>query len=83
MCHPGRPLPHGLSHSGSPGLDFFHRTKSFSARFSLASETSAPSPSIASSTFSSADLFSFAYLWFGAPSNAGTSKYTDPLEAYA
>ena len=28
MCQPGRPAPQGLSHTGSPGLDGFHSTKS-------------------------------------------------------
>ena len=28
MCQPGRPLPHGLSHDGSPGLALFQRAKS-------------------------------------------------------
>ena len=28
MCQPGRPGPKGLSHTGSPGLEGFHRTKS-------------------------------------------------------
>ncbi len=28
MCQPGRPGPQGLSHTGSPGLDGFHSTKS-------------------------------------------------------
>ena len=80
MCQP-EPRPQGDAQAGSPGLDFFQSTKSFSARFSEASAASAPSPSIASSTFSSAALFSLAYLWLGADSNEGTSKYTDPLEA--
>ena len=83
MCQPGRPSPQGDAQAGSPGLDFFQSTKSFSARFSEASAASAPSPSIASSTFSSAALFSLAYLWLGAFSNVGTSKYTEPLDAYA
>ena len=28
MCQPGRPLPQGLSHAGSPGLADFHKAKS-------------------------------------------------------
>ena len=28
MCQPGRPMPQGLSHDGSPGFDSFQRTKS-------------------------------------------------------
>ena len=31
MCQPGRPgaaIPHGVCHTGSPGLDGFHSTKS-------------------------------------------------------
>ena len=34
MCQPGRPLPHGESHSGSPTLEAFHRAKSFGVFFS-------------------------------------------------
>src|SRR5213594_1826901 len=33
MCHPGRPLPHGLSHAGSPGFCARHRTKSAGCLF--------------------------------------------------
>lgn len=33
MCQPGRPLPHGLGHDGSPGLDVFHKQKSAAERF--------------------------------------------------
>ena len=42
MCHPGRPLPHGESHAGSPGRDAFHRAKSQGARFSLKPKLIAP-----------------------------------------
>ena len=28
MCQPGRPVPIGVSHDGSPGLDAFHSAKS-------------------------------------------------------
>ena len=42
MCQPGRPLPQGLSHEGSPGLAFFHRAKSAAER--LRSAVSPPSP---------------------------------------
>lgn len=42
MCHPGRPLPHGESHAGSPGRDAFHRAKSHGARFSLKPKLMAP-----------------------------------------
>ena len=46
MCHPGRPLPHGESHDGSPGFDIFHKAKSVSLRFSGDfSSVRAPSPS--------------------------------------
>lgn len=38
MCQPGRPLPHGLSHAGSPGLAAFHSAKSSGLR--LRSSTS-------------------------------------------
>ena len=34
MCQPGRPLPHGDSHSGSPGLLAFHSAKSLGLFFS-------------------------------------------------
>ena len=33
MCQPGRPLPHGLSHAGSPGFAAFHSAKSSGSRF--------------------------------------------------
>ena len=33
MCQPGRPLPHGLSHAGSPGLAAFQSAKSSGSRF--------------------------------------------------
>ena len=59
MCQPGRPLPQGEAHDGSPSLLRFHSTKSEVHRFSLASAASAPSPSIARATSSSAVLFSF------------------------
>ena len=42
VCHPGRPGPHGASHVGSPGLAFFHRTKSRGERFSSSASTRAP-----------------------------------------
>ncbi len=42
MCQPGRPLPQGLSHEGSPGLAFFHSAKSAGER--LRSAVSPPSP---------------------------------------
>ena len=42
MCQPGRPLPQGLSHAGSPGLALFHRAKSPGDR--LRSAMSPPSP---------------------------------------
>lgn len=35
MCHPGRPLPQGESHEGSPGFDAFHNAKSAGALFSV------------------------------------------------
>ena len=28
MCQPGRPVPHGDGHDGSPGLAAFHSAKS-------------------------------------------------------
>ncbi len=42
VCHPGRPAPHGDSHDGSPGLAFFHSTKSSGERFSSSASTRAP-----------------------------------------
>ncbi len=42
MCQPGRPLPQGLSHEGSPGLALFHRAKSAGECFRSA--ISPPSP---------------------------------------
>ena len=35
MCQPGRPLPHGESHDGSPGLAAFHSAKSAGALLAL------------------------------------------------
>ena len=35
MCQPGRPMPQGLGHEGSPGLLVFHRAKSTLERFSF------------------------------------------------
>ena len=35
MCQPGRPVPHGESHCGSPGLAAFHSTKSSGSRLRL------------------------------------------------
>lgn len=46
-CHPGRPLPHGLSHVGSPGFALFHSAKSAALR--LPSSDSCPACSDASS----------------------------------
>ncbi len=37
MCQPGRPLPHGESHVGSPSLPAFQRTKSLTSSFSYSS----------------------------------------------
>ena len=49
-AQPGRPIPHGEGHSGSPNLEAFHSTKSAACRFSEAvSALSAPSPSSSSS----------------------------------
>ena len=45
VCHPGRPGPHGESHVGSPGLAFFHRTKSSGERFSSLTSMRAPARS--------------------------------------
>ena len=45
VCHPGRPGPQGDSQLGSPGLAFFHRTKSSGERFSSSTSTRAPARS--------------------------------------
>ncbi len=45
ICHPGRPLPHGDSHSGSPGLEAFQRAKSFGDLLPDALVDREPSPS--------------------------------------
>lgn len=44
MCHPGRPLPQGESHSGSPCLLLFHSAKSMPLLRPSASPLSEPSP---------------------------------------
>lgn len=38
MCQPGRPLPQGLSHHGSPSFECFQSAKSISDLFSDDSE---------------------------------------------
>src|SRR5439155_11830939 len=48
MCQPGRPGPHGLGHSGSPGLEDFHSAKSMGLR--LRSSTSTRAPACSSSS---------------------------------
>jgi hypothetical protein len=58
MCHPGRPVPQGDGQHGSPTLLRFHSTKSELQRLSLSSAVSAPSPSMASATSSSAAVCS-------------------------
>ncbi len=45
VCQPGRPGPHGDSQVGSPGLAFFHSTKSRGERFSSSASTRAPARS--------------------------------------
>ena len=47
MCQPGRPLPHGESQDGSPGLAAFQSAKS--SGFSLMSLTSMRAPDCRSS----------------------------------
>jgi hypothetical protein len=42
MCQPGRPLPHGESHAGSPGLADFHSAKSAGDRLRESTSTRAP-----------------------------------------
>ena len=42
MCHPGRPGPHGESHSGSPGFAAFQSAKSIGLRFGSSTSTRAP-----------------------------------------
>ena len=41
-CQPGRPGPKGLSQTGSPGLEAFHRAKSRGSSFSSPGATRAP-----------------------------------------
>ena len=41
MCHPGLPLPHGLSHDGSDSENF-HSAKSIGLFFSSSIDTRAP-----------------------------------------
>ena len=50
MCQPGRPAPHGESHSGSPGLAAFQSAKSIGARLRSSTSTRAPALSVSSST---------------------------------
>ena len=42
MCQPGRPMPHGLFHAGSPGFCAFQRAKSMGWRFMSPTSTRAP-----------------------------------------
>ena len=42
MCQPGRPLPQGLSHDGSPGFAAFHSAKSSGWRLSSPGCTRSP-----------------------------------------
>ena len=42
---PGLPYPHGLSHRGSPGFDFFHSAKSFGDNLTSPVAANDPSPS--------------------------------------
>src|SRR5574337_1486287 len=72
MCHPGLPLPHGLSHDGSSSENF-HNAKSSGSFF--VSSTSTRAPDTNSSVFF---LESFPYSL-----NFKTEKYTPFLEAYA
>ena len=41
MCQPGRPLPHGESHAGSPGFAAFQSAKSIGLRFASSTSTRA------------------------------------------
>src|SRR6185312_6643714 len=72
MCHPGLPLPHGLSHVGDSSENF-HRAKSSGSFF--VSSTSTLAPDTNSSIFF---LDSFPY-----SANFDTEKYTPFLEVYA
>jgi len=45
VCQPGRPAPQGASQLGSPGLAFFHSTKSSAERFSSSASILAPARS--------------------------------------
>lgn len=42
ICQPGRPCPHGDSHHGSPGFDFFQRAKSVGEFFSPSPDDKSP-----------------------------------------
>ena len=44
VCQPGRPGPHGDAQLGSPGLAFFHSTKSSGRPLLLAGLDPAPRP---------------------------------------
>ncbi len=44
MCQPGRPLPHGESHEGSPGFAAFHSAKSIGSFFESSTSSRSPAP---------------------------------------
>src|SRR3989338_5439506 len=72
MCHPGLPLPHGLSQSGSPSENF-HNAKSRGSFFD--SSTSILTPDCSSSIF----FFDNLQYW----GNFDTEKYTPFFDTYA
>ena len=45
MCQPGRPMPHGLSQAGSPGLAAFQTAKSSGSALPGSVSTRTPSSS--------------------------------------
>ncbi len=70
-CQPGRPLPHGVSQYGSPGLARFHNAKSTGSR--LPSTSDSPCCRLRGSWPESAPY----------AGNDCTEKYTSPSIAYA
>ncbi len=73
MCQPGRPLPHGESHDGSPGFADFHSAKSAGSRLRESTSTRAPSRS-------SSRVMPLSWPYSG---NESTLKYTPSSIAYA
>ncbi len=70
-CQPGRPLPHGVSHDGSPGFALFQSAKSNGSR--LVSTSVSPCCKFDGSCPDNAPY----------AANERTEKYTSPSTAYA